>query len=147
MALLSVKTPGIITVLMVALELLNAYRVIDWILLRIGPLFRVLGLPRKVGMLWAAAALFGISYGAVVIVEETRNGEYTPDELKRLHISIGINHAVVEDPALFLSLGIPAVWLWGPRLAAAIVAVYLAVLISRFLAPSRKAAAHRHQVP
>ena len=147
MALLSVKILGIITALMVALELLKAYHVIDWMLIRIEPLFRVQGLPRQVGMLWLAAALFGISYGAAVIVEETRNGEYTPDELKQLHISIGINHAMVEDPALFLSLGIPAVWLWGPRLAAAILAVHMATLVSRLLAPARKAAGPRPQIP
>jgi len=47
------------------------------------------------------------------------------EELSRLHLSIGINHAVIEDPALFIPLGIGVFWLWVPRLIAAIVSVQL----------------------
>jgi hypothetical protein len=31
---------------------------------------------------------------------------------------------MIEDPALFLPLGIPPFWLWIPRLAAAILVTY-----------------------
>jgi hypothetical protein len=44
-------------------------------------------------------------------------------ELEDLNISIGINHSMVEDPALYLALGLNAFWLWIPRLVTAIVAV------------------------
>ena len=32
---------------------------------------------------------------------------------------------MIEDPALFLPFGIHPLWLWGPRLIAAITVVYL----------------------
>ncbi len=70
-----------------------------------------------------AGLIFGLLYAGAVIVEEAKNGTFTKDELERLHISIGINHAMVEDPALFTALGLPALLMWGPRLIMAIIAV------------------------
>ncbi|MGD8447893.1 MAG: hypothetical protein PVJ20_11470 [Desulfobacterales bacterium] len=32
---------------------------------------------------------------------------------------------MVEDPALFLSLGLSAFWLWTPRVITAVIAVHL----------------------
>ncbi|MFH1985776.1 MAG: nucleoside recognition domain-containing protein [Pseudomonadota bacterium] len=126
MAWLCLKILFIVTALMVVLELMKAYRLIDDALRLISPLLRLLGLSDTVGMMWLAAAIFGISYGGAVIVEESRTGRIPAGELDRLHLSIGINHAMVEDPALFLILGLPAFWLWVPRLVAAVVAVHLA---------------------
>ncbi len=56
-------------------------------------------------------------------MEEAKEGHMTAEELENLQLSIGINHSLVEDPALFLSLGLSAFWLWVPRLLMAIVAV------------------------
>jgi len=86
---------------------------------------RLLGLEKKVGLLWLTAVVFGLSYGAAVIVSEARNGSFTQAELEDLHISIGINHAIIEDPAIFLSLGLSPFWLWVPRFIAAIIAVHV----------------------
>jgi hypothetical protein len=72
-----------------------------------------------------AAVFFGISYGAAVIVEEAKEGHFNAMALEKLHISIGINHAIVEDPALFLPFGINLFWLWIPRIITAIFAVKL----------------------
>jgi len=56
-------------------------------------------------------------------VNEVRKGALTREELERLHISIGINHGMVEDPALFLVFGLNPLWLWAPKLVMAIIAV------------------------
>ncbi|MFO7714411.1 iron transporter [Desulfosarcina sp.] len=120
MAGLIFKILLIITALMIFMEILKQYQVIDKVVQRIGPFLGILGLDRQVGMLWITAAVFGITYGGAVIVEETRERRLPPEQLKTLHISIGINHAMVEDPALFLPLGIHPLWLWMPRLITAV---------------------------
>ncbi|MBF0243334.1 MAG: iron transporter, partial [Desulfamplus sp.] len=86
-----------------------------------------------------------LAYGAAVIVDETRNNNFSRDELIRLHLSIGINHAVIEDPALFLPLGISPFWLWIPRLLAAIFTIYVIHIINlvRKLYADRKTYAKR----
>jgi len=89
------------------------------------PILKLLGLSPKMGLLWMTAAIFGIAYGAAVIVEEAGEGDYTREELTRLQLSIGINHAMIEDPLLFLSLGLNPFWLWVPRLLAAMIAVHV----------------------
>ena len=118
-------------IIMSLLVLLEVMKALGWIthLVRIlRPLLKALGLSEKVGFLWMTAAVFGLSYGAAVIVEEAKGGHLTKEELEGLQISIGMNHSLVEDPALFLSLGLSAFWLWVPRLIMAMVAVRLLTL-------------------
>lgn len=135
----------IIVALLTLLELMRAYRVTDHAVRVIRPVLRIMGLSDAVGMIWLTAAVFGISYGGAVIVEETRTGRLKPEALRRLHLSIGINHAMVEDPALFLSLGLPAFWLWVPRLLAAVAAVYLAAALA-WVRRRKAVAAHQSQI-
>jgi Fe2+ transport system protein B len=128
---LSIKIFVIIMVIMVFLDIMKSFNLIDRMVKTLTPLLKLMGLDRRVGMLWLTAAVFGILYGGAVIVEEAKEKHLSKEELERLHISIGINHAVFEDPALFLSLGLSAFWLWIPRLTTAIVAVHLYNLISK----------------
>lgn len=132
MALLSVKIFVIIMAVMCLIEIMKAFNWMDRILKAISPVLGAMGLSRNVGVLWLTACLFGIAYGAAVIVEEVKDGSFSEDELERLHLSIGINHAVIEDPALFLPLGLNPLLLWLPRLAAAIVAVHLLNLWQKY---------------
>ncbi|MFP4033008.1 MAG: nucleoside recognition domain-containing protein [Desulfococcaceae bacterium] len=122
---LALQILAIVTAIMVTLELLKVFQLLPALLRVLTPVLRLMGLDRRVGMLWLTAGLFGIAYGGAVIVEEARESGLDEQSLTRLHLSIGINHAMIEDPALFLPLGIGAFWLWVPRLIAAIVAVRL----------------------
>ena len=115
----------IIIAIMIVMEIMRTYQWIDSIVKVLNPFMRLLGLEKKVALLWLTAVVFGLSYGAAVIVSEARNGSFTQAELESLHISIGINHAIIEDPAIFLSLGLNPFWLWVPRFIAAIIAVHI----------------------
>ena len=120
MTWLSLKIMIIITGLMIFMEILKQYHLIEKVMRFIEPFLGLLGLDRQVGMLWMTAAVFGITYGGAVIVAETRDRQLPPEQLTPLHVSIGINHAMVEDPSLFLPLGIHPFWLWIPRLVVAV---------------------------
>ena len=115
----------IIMPLMVVLELAKEFNLIVFLTKLIAPVLKVMGLDRSTGMLWLTASVFGLAYGSAVIVEETKSNNFSKEELTRLHLSIGINHAMIEDPALFLPLGLPVIWLWIPRIVAAMIATYL----------------------
>jgi Fe2+ transport system protein B len=130
---LAAKMLVIIVTLMITLEIMKSYKMIDRILRILAPVLRTLGLGKQTGFLWFTAAIFGLTYGAAVIVEETKAGHFSKDELERLQISIGINHAMIEDPAVFLALGLSPFWLWVPRLAAAIIAVQLFIIFKRLM--------------
>ena len=94
--------------------------------------------------MWVAGAFFGIIYRSAVISEEAASGKCSPDELKRLHISLGINHSMVEDPALFLALGISLFWKVVPRFIASAVAVHVYRLVATVVA---KFSAERKTAP
>ncbi|OQX26018.1 MAG: iron transporter [Desulfobacteraceae bacterium IS3] len=130
-AYLCVKIFFIVMTLMLVLGVMKSFNLVPHIVKALNPLLKIMGLNQRAGILWLTAVVFGLAYGAAVIVEEVKEGSLSPEELTRLHLSIGINHSMVEDPTLFLSLGLSAFWLWIPRLITAIVAVHLFFLWHR----------------
>ncbi len=115
-------------ILMALMVVLEIFRTTGWIhpLVRVlSPLLKIMGLDKKVGFLWMTAVIFGLAYGGAILVEEIKNGTISEEERETLHLSIGINHALVEDPALFLAMGLSPFWLYIPRLLMAIVSVRL----------------------
>jgi hypothetical protein len=119
---LSVKIFVIIMCILTLLEILKTLDLISPMVRVLRPLLKIMGLKEKVGFLWLTAVIFGVAYGGAVIVEEVKAGHLSREELEELHLSIGINHALVEDPSLFLSLGLSPFWLWVPRVIIAILA-------------------------
>ena len=129
--MLSVQILLILLVIMTAIVWMQVRHVTERLVGVLRPVLKVIGLSDRVGLLWLTAILFGISYGGAVIVEEVRKGTLPAEDLARLQLSIGINHAMIEDPCLFLPLGVNPVWLWLPRLGAAFLAVHVVRLVSR----------------
>lgn len=123
MAWLSLKILWIVMSIMIVLAWMRRFNLVPHLVHWMRPVLALLGLGPRVGVLWLSAVLFGVTYGAAVIVEEFRAGSFEHREIERLHVSIGINHSMVEDPLLFLPLGIGIFWLYVPRFVAAMVAV------------------------
>jgi len=117
------KILGIIMGIMIALECLASLGWDNYLFRFFRPFMKVLGLSDRTVMLWVTAVIFGLMYGSAVILEKTKQNGFTKSELERLHISIGINHSMVEDPALYMALGIGAFWLFVPKLLTAITCV------------------------
>jgi Fe2+ transport system protein B len=123
MAWLLLRILGIIMAIMIALEFLKLLGWTEYLLKFLQPVMKVLRLSDRTAMMWVTAIMFGVLYGGAIIIEEAKKGDLTKEELERLHISIGINHSMVEDPSLFLALGLNGFWLWIPRFITAVVAV------------------------
>lgn len=129
---LSIKVFFIIMALLTFLEILKSLGWITYIVRFFAPLLMIMGLDRKTGFLWMTAIVFGLAYGGAIIVEEAQAGHLNKEELEMLQLSIGINHSMVEDPMLFVAIGLSAFWLYIPRLVMAIVSVRLIRLWYRF---------------
>jgi hypothetical protein len=115
----------IIMSIMIVLDCLRALGWTKYLFNFFRPLMKVLGLSERSVMLWVTAVFFGLMYGGAVIREEVEKGDLTKADLEHLHLSIGINHSMIEDPALFMALGLNGFWLWIPKLIMAIVIVHL----------------------
>jgi hypothetical protein len=131
---LGLKIFVIIFSVMILIELMKTYDVIDGCVTIFAPVLKVMGLHRQAALLWLTGALFGLSYGGAIIMEQSRELRLSPEEVEKLQLSIGINHSMIEDPLLFLPFIVSPVYAWLPRLAAAIVVVYLVSLRFKFKA-------------
>ncbi len=127
---LSLRIFIIIVSVMIVLETLKELGLTDRIASLFRPFMAFFGLTPNVATMWVTGVFFGIIYGSAVIVEEAGSGRFSRDELKRLHLSLGMCHSMVEDPALFLALGIGLQWTVIPRLLAAALAVQAYRLIN-----------------
>lgn len=119
------KVLVIVVAVMTLIELMKALNLVDVLVRLFAPVLQMMGLHRRAGVLWLTGVLFGLAYGGAVIVEESRHLRLSQEEVEKLQLSIGINHAMIEDPLLFLPLGVSPFWLWVPRLVAAVAVVYL----------------------
>ncbi len=115
----------IMMTLLTLLEILKACGWVDRLVRMLTPILKCLGLSQRVGILWIAGAIFGMVYAAAVIVEEANQRNLSKVELEGLQLSIGIHHSVIEDPAIFIALGLSPFWMVVPRLIAAMVFVRL----------------------
>lgn len=129
---LCAKVFVIVMGVMVLIEAMKAFNLVDLFVRVFAPVLKMMGLHERAGMLWLTSVLFGLAYAGAVIVEESGDLQLSPEEVEKLHLSIGINHSMVEDPLLFLPFGVNLFWLLVPRLAAAVAAVYLISLWFRF---------------
>ncbi|MBA7680400.1 hypothetical protein ES703_88715 [subsurface metagenome] len=124
MLVLAAKIFIIITTIMIILESLAALGWTKYLLKPLQPFMKILGLSERVTMGWLVAVCSGLTFGAAVIIDEANKGVLSKEELEHLHISIGINHSIVEDPAIFMALGVNAFWLVVPRLVMAVITVW-----------------------
>jgi len=117
----------VFVIIMLVMTALYASESLGWIKYLVKffrPLMKILGLSDRAVTMWVTGAGFGLLYGSAVIIEEAKKGTLTKKELEHLHISIGINHSIVEETALFLVLGVNPFWLLIPRFVAAAIAVH-----------------------
>jgi len=125
----------IFVIIMLVMMTLHASESLGWIKYLVKffrPLMKILGLPDRAATMWVTAAGFGLLYGSAVIMEEAKKGALTKEELEHLQISIGINHSIMEEVALFLVLGVNPLWLLIPRFVTAAIAVHALRAIQYF---------------
>jgi hypothetical protein len=134
---LAIKVFFIIMALLTVLECLKSFDLVHPLVRSLSPVLRLMGLDQKVGFLWMTAVIFGLSYGGAIIVAEAKSGHLSREDLELLHLSIGTNHSMIEDPPLFLPLGVHLFWIYVPRLVMAIVTVRLLRLWQRYARPGR----------
>lgn len=111
----------IIVPLMIVIEFLREYRVIDWVARVCEPFCRLLGLSREAAVPLMSGIVFGINYGAGLMLDAAREGRLTARDSRLLCIFLVASHAVFEDTLLFVPYGVNPFVLLGARMALAVV--------------------------
>jgi hypothetical protein len=121
----------IVVPLMVLLEVSREYKYLDKLIRGSYPIARRMGLKRDSIYPLIAGIIFGISYGAGVLIGESDSGRIKGNQMFLVALFLGICHSILEDTLLFAAQGANGFVILGVRIPLAIVIVFFASLILR----------------
>jgi hypothetical protein len=125
---LLVKVALVVTAMMIATEWIRAVGLLTRLERATRPLVRLLGISERLAFPWLTAQILGVTFGSGLLIEELREREADPAEVRALHTSIGISHSFWEDTILLTVVGASIFWILVPRLVAS-------ALVVRLIAP------------
>lgn len=114
----------VVVPLMVILEAAKTLKVLDRISGYARGIIRPIGLSEKSTFPLMVGLIFGLAYGAGVIVQWAREGELNKKELYLLAIFLVACHGVVEDTFIFTAIGANGFLLLLTRTVVAIIITY-----------------------
>lgn len=122
----------IIIPLMVAMEVLRDSKLLDKLSIKMEPIAKVLTISNDAVFVLIIGLIFGLSYGAGVIIESTEEANLSKRDLYILMIFLVACHAVIEDTALFVVVGANLWLLLGIRVGVAIIiSIFAAKVINK----------------
>lgn len=120
---------AILLPLMVFIEFLKEKQVLTKLADFAAPGMSKLGLSGKASFPLMAGIVFGIAYGAGVIIEAAREGDLTHSDRHLICVFLIACHAAIEDTLLFVPFGVNPLFLFVARF---ILAVALTATVARF---------------
>lgn len=130
----------IVFALMLAIQLLKDSRALDVIVKALSPFNKLLGTSGKSGLPLMAGLLFGIAYGAGVMIQAVQEDHLSKKDVYLVSVFLVTFHSVFEDHLIFLPLGVNIFWLIVLRFV-------LAVIITASLARLWKEKAEHRSLP
>lgn len=128
-AVLGVLQIAIIVIpIMIFIQILKDFNWLDSISRWLSPMTRFLGMKENTSMTLAAGLVFGLAYGAGVMLQSYREDGVSQRDMYLATIFLVSSHAVVEDTLVFVPLGIPV---WPLLLLRLSVAACLTALVAR----------------
>jgi hypothetical protein len=111
----------IVIPLMVVIQILKDLQWLNRFSKTMAPVTRTLGMKENTSTTMAAGLLFGLAYGAGVMIQAVKEDGVSKKDITLAFIFLMACHAVVEDTLIFVPLGIPIWPLFLIRLGVAIV--------------------------
>ncbi|MBU7594643.1 nucleoside recognition domain-containing protein [Metabacillus halosaccharovorans] len=146
-ALLGIVQLALIVIpLMVIIQYLKDYGILNVFTRWMAPVTRMLGMKENTSMTLVAGLTIGLAYGAGVMIQAVKEDGVSYKDLTLAFIFLVSCHAVVEDTLIFIPLGIPVWPLLVIRLSVAIILTMTVAAIWRKFetAPRRKEATYEN---
>ena len=115
----------IIFPLLIGIELTEELGVLTRLSKLFAPVLKHFQLPKEASLSLIVAQIFGLTYGAGVILTEVKEDKLSQRELMTLTVFLVICHAVIEDTLLFIAIGGRGFVMLGTRLVLAVVITYV----------------------
>lgn len=107
--------------IMVGIQIMKDLQWVNWFSKMMSPFTKALGMKENTSTTLAAGLIFGLAYGAGVMMQAVKEDGVKKKDLYLAFIFLVGCHAVIEDTLLFIPLGIPIWPLFLIRLVTAIV--------------------------
>ncbi|WP_408954688.1 nucleoside recognition domain-containing protein [Natroniella sp. ANB-PHB2] len=115
----------IIFPLLIGIEIADEVGILDKVSQLFNPFLKYFNLPSEAGLPLIVSQIFGITYGAGVIIRIVDEDRLTAEELMSVGVFLAICHAVIEDTLLFIAIGGRGVIMLGVRIMLAIALTYI----------------------
>jgi len=125
----------ILVPLMVIIEFMRQTKALEWLTDRVHPLTSRVGFQKEALIPLLAGFLFGISYGAGILIPEARSQAISKLQIFLVAVFLALCHAMIEDTLLFMAVGANGLYLFGSRLILAIVFTYIIFRLAQKLKP------------
>lgn len=129
---MTLKILVLVTSLMVMQKILEEFGFLIVINRILQPLMKIFGLAPEVSMGWFVGNAVGLAYGSAILIEQVNEGQVSTKQADLLNHHLAVSHSQLEDPLLFLAIGLPMFWLMWPRVILAMIAVYVRKLEYKF---------------
>lgn len=127
----------IVVPLMLAIEIIKDLKILDKISGVVKPITKVIGTTKDSLLPLLSGLLFGILYGAGIIVDSVNEGNMDKKEVYLITIFLGACHAIVEDTLIFTQIGANGWVIFFARLVTAIIITSLAARTRYFRTEKR----------
>lgn len=114
-------------------NILSEFKWLDRISATFAPFMKFFGLSRDVSFLWFVAQTLGLAYGSAVVIEQVEKGVVSRKDANMLNYHIAVNHSLLEDTLLFVSIGVSMFWIVIPRVGLALLLVWGIRVFKRIL--------------
>ncbi len=131
---MAIKIFLIIVPLMIGLEILKGFGILEKLTRPLVPFLRRFNLSPAAGVPFLVGQFLGLSYGAGVLIQSSREGKVSPQEMWLICLFLSLCHSLFEDTLLFVAVGANLFVLVGFRL---VLAIGVTLLFSRVLLPRR----------
>ncbi len=122
-----VQLAVIVIPIMIFIQIMKDLKWLDVFSKWMSPFTRVLGIKENTSTTLAAGLVFGLAYGAGVMIQAVKEDGVSKKDLYLVMIFLVACHAVIEDTLLFAPLGIP---LWPLLLIRLVTAIVLTIAVA-----------------
>lgn len=123
----------IVIPLMIGIQLLKDYKWLTVFSKWMGPFTKLLGMRENTSTTMAAGLIFGLAYGAGVMIQAVKEDGVSKKDVTLAFIFLVGCHAVIEDTLIFLPLGIPILPLLLIRLLSAVLLTFIVAAVWKHL--------------
>jgi len=126
---------------MIIVEVLKHYQILEKITGLLTPLTKLAGIHPEGNLPLLAGLLLGIGYGGAIIIDSAKAGKLGPADIYLINLFLVICHSLVEDTLIWLAIGARAI---PVQIARLVLAVMICWLVSKGIKSGSSAFSARH---